>query len=196
MARPAGRGRTSRARDEDDDPGDRRGRSAAPAPSGPGPGVILGGVALVVVAIVVAVVAANSGKKKPVAAPPPLAPPPKKVEAPPPPPPPAKALPKPLTAEEKSFIEGLFKKAAPHIESFRAHAKAGWEQDKKGEKDAANEEWIDAKHAFQEAVQIVNEALEDEDRFPGDRPGMSTFNQRLAVWQKEMSDLPKVNVTR
>jgi hypothetical protein len=109
---------------------------------------------------------------------------------------PAKPEAKPLSDSEKEYIEGLFRKAQPHIDAFRKHAKAGWVHKEKEANDAANEEWIDAKHEFQKALEIVNEALEDLDRFPDERPGMRTFNDRLAGWQKEMMALPKVNVTR
>jgi hypothetical protein len=158
--------------------------------------MILVGGAVLVLCVIVGIAAATSGKKE--------AP---KVEAPKPPPPPPKAEPvktglppveppKPLTEEEKKFLEGLFEQAKPHVEEFRKQAKAGWDLKGKGDNDGANECWIDAKHAFQKAVQIVSEGLEDEVRFPSERPGVDRYNARLAAWQKEMSELPKVNMTR
>jgi hypothetical protein len=194
MARPASRRR--REREEEDDR-DRRGRGPAPRrPSGFPPAVLIAGVALLVGAAVLAIVL--SKPKKPIAPPAvTLAPKPVKAE------PevvktatPVKAPPKPLTDGEKAYIEGLFTKAKPHIEAFRRHADAGWELKKKEDNDGANEEWIDAKHEYQKAVEIVSEALEDEDRFASERPGMAAFNGRLATWTKEFSNLPKVNVTR
>jgi len=158
--------------------------------------ILLLGVALVFVAAIVGIAVANSGKKP---APPPIVvlppPPPKKVE----PPKPAMNVPeppKPLTLEEKLFLEGLFKEAQPHMDEFRRKAKEGWDLKGKGDNDGANECWIDAKHAFQKAVQIVGSGLEDETRFDPDRPGLDRFNEKLAAWQKEFSELPKVNVTR
>jgi hypothetical protein len=195
MARPASR--TRRGRDEEDEDSGRRGRGPAPRkPSGPPPVVLLGGVAIVVVAVILGV--AMGKPKKPIEPPKPaLVQKPVKVETTGEKPlGPAKNLPKPLTETEKAFINDLFKKADPHIQSFRAHAKAGWDLKKKEDNDGANEEWIDAKHDFQKAVGIVSEALEDADRFPEERPGMKAFNDRLGAWQKEFAALPKVNVTR
>lgn len=193
MARPASRSR--RGRDEDEAPG-RSGKYAPPPRSGPPAMILLLGGALVVVAAIVGIALATSGKKPP---PPPPAPaplpPPKKVE-PPKPAAPERVPPKPLTVEEKEFLEGLFREAQPHIDEFRKQAKAGWVLKGKEDNDGANDAWIDAKHAFQKAVQIVSEGLEDEERFPPDRPGLDRFNGKLAAWQKEMSELPKVNVTR
>jgi len=195
MARPASRSR--RGRDDDDEDSGRRGRSSAPRPpSGPPPIVLLGGVAIVIVAIILGI--AMGKPKKPIE-------PPKQAAAPKPlkvetsetkPIGPVKPLPKPLTETEKTFINDLFKKAEPHMADFRRHAKAGWDLKNKEDNEGANEEWIDAKHDFQKAVQIVSEALEDVDRFPEERPGMKSFNDRLGQWQKEFSALPKVNVTR
>ena len=194
MARPAPRGR--RVRDEDEPPS-RRGRGTAPRKaSGPPMGVLLGCGALVVLAAVVGIVASGKPKEtKPAPAPVSKAPPPKEP-SPVRPAPPEKPPPKPLTADERTYIEGLFRRAQPHIESFRQHAREGWTFKEKGDNDAANEEWIDAKHEFRKAVEIVSEALEDEDRFPSERPGMDSYNGRLATWTKEMAALPKVNVTR
>ena len=93
-------------------------------------------------------------------------------------------------------IEAAFRKAQPHIDEFRKHVKAGWEKKKVEDNDGANECWIDAKKEFQKATQIVNELLEDEDRFPTERPGVDRFLERLGTWQREMADLPKVNMTR
>jgi hypothetical protein len=196
MARPAYRNRRGREEEEEDD---RRGRGRGPAPrkaSGPPPAVLFGGLAFVAVAIVVGVIAAKSKKAPP---PPPPPPPLRVVQKNPEPPksgPPPKAAPKPLTTEEKAFIEGLFAKAQPHVDLFRKHVKAGWDLKNKGDNDASNEAWIDAKKEFHKALEIVVEVTEDEDRFPAERPGMSFFNSRVAGWQKELSDLPKVNVTR
>jgi len=194
MARPPSRSR--RGRDDDEDSG-RRGRGPAPRKaSGPPPIVLLAGVAIIVVAIVLGV-AMGKGKKpieppKVIAAPKPVV----VDEGPAKPVGPVKIPPKPLTETEKAYINDLFKKADPFIESFRKHAKAGWDLKKKEDNDGANEEWIDAKHDYQKAVQIVSEALEDAERFPEERPGMSTFNTKLSAWTHEFSQLPKVNVTR
>ncbi len=194
MARPASRAR--RGRDEDEDAG-RRGRGPAPRrPSGPPPFVLLGGIGFVVAAVILGFV--MGGPKKPVEVPKPVVAP-KTVKAEPvaaKPLGPVKPAPKPLTDQEKAYIEDLFRKADPHIQAFRKHAKAGWDLKNKEDNVAANEEWIDAKHDFQKAVQIVSEALEDAERFPEERPGMKYFNERLGAWQKEFSALPKVNVTR
>jgi hypothetical protein len=158
--------------------------------------VLFGGLAFVVVAVVVAIVAAKSNKPAPPPPPPPVA---KVVEKAPEPPkagPPPKPAPKPLTPEEKTYIEGLFAKAQPHVDLFRRNAKKGWDLKNQGDNDAANEAWIDAKHEFQKAMEFVVEVTEDEDRFPAERPGMSWFNGKVAQWQKELSEIPKVNVTR
>lgn len=198
MARPPSRTRRGRDDEDDEDGGSgRRGRSPVPRPpSGPPPIVLLGGVAIVIVAVILGIamgkpkkpieppkqnVALKPVKEEPVAA--------KPIG-------PVKPLPKPLTETEKAYINDLFKKADPFIESFRKHAKAGWDLKKSEDNDGANEEWIDAKHDYQKAVQIVSEALEDAERFPEERPGMSSFNAKLAVWNHEFSQLPKVNVTR
>ena len=194
MARPASRSR--RGRDEDEDTG-RRGRSSAPRkPSGPPMGIILGGAGILLVAVIAAF--AMGKPKKPIAPPPPpVALKPKVEEAPVARPVgPVKAPPKPLTDQERTYINGLFTKADPHIKKFRDHAKAGWDLKNKGDNDGANEEWIDAKHEYQKAVAIVSEALEDAERFPEERPGMPEFNGRLAGWNKEFAALPKVNTTR
>ena len=192
MARPASRSR----RREEALPA-RRGRGApSRPPQGPPMGIILAGVAG---AAVLGIVVYVASKPKPAAAPQPapvaLAPV-KKAEPPPPPPPPKKAPPKPLTPEERAYIDGLFRKAEPHVAAFRKHAKAGWDLKGQEDNDGANEEWIDAKHEFQKAVQTVSEALEDEERFPEDRPGMRAYIDKLVSWQKEYAQLPKVNVTR
>lgn len=194
MARPASRAR--RDRDDDEDTG-RRGRGPAPRkPSGPPPMVVLGGIGIVVTAVILGFAMGGPKKKvevpKPVVALKPVKVEPVEVK----PTGPVKTPPKPLTEQEKSYISDLFRKAEPHILSFRTHAKAGWALKDKEDNDAANEEWIDAKHDFQKAVQIVSEALEDAERFPDERPGMRAFNDRLAGWTKEFSELPKVNVTR
>ena len=194
MARPASRAR--RGRDEEEDTG-RRGRGPAPRKaSGPPPIVLVGGIGIVVVAVILGFAMGGPKKQvevpKPVVAAKPLKPEPV-VEKPTGP---VKVPPKPLTEQEKTYIEGLFKKADPHIQAFRKHAKAGWDLKNKEDNLGANEEWIDAKHEFQKAVVIVSEALEDTDRFPEERSGMKYFNERLGAWQKEFSALPKVNVTR
>ena len=205
MARPGSRGRREREEErparrrdrEDDRSNGRRGREPEPRrPGGPHLGLLLGGVAAVVVAAVIGLLAAG-GKRPPAPAPLPVVVAPPKEDLPPPKPgPQPKPAPKPLTADEKAYIEDLFKKAQAHIDAFRQHAKAGWAHKEKEENETANEEWIDAKHEFQKALGIVNEAMEDEERFPSERPGMDSFNLRLAAWQKEMQQLPKVNVTR
>jgi len=196
MARPVSRARRGRDEDDDDD-SRRRGRGPAPRkPSGPPPIVILGGVAIVIVAVILGV---TMGGPKQKVAPPPLPVVRAPVKADPvevKPAGPTKVPPKPLTDSETAFIKGLFEKADPHIKDFRKHAKAGWDLKNKEDNEGANEEWIDAKHDFQKAVQIVSEALEDVDRFPEERPGMRAFNDRLGAWQKEFAALPKVNVTR
>jgi len=196
MARPpSSRTRRGRERDEEDD-GGRRSRYAPPPRKGPQPAVLLLGGAVIVVFVIIGVVLAGGGDRK--APPPPPAPPPLKAKTVEPPRPvePSRPQPKPLTEQEKAYLEGLFTQAKPHIEEFRRKAREGWDLKGRQDNDGANECWIDAKHAFQKAVQIVSEGLEDETRFEPDRPGLDRFNERLAVWQKEMSELPKVNVTR
>lgn len=195
MARPSTRAR--RGRDDDDEDSGRRGRGPAPRrSSGPPPIVLVGGIGIVVAAVVLGF--AMGGPKKPVEVPKPVVVP-KPVKAEPvaqKPAGPVKVPPKPLTEQERAYIEDLFRKADPHIQAFRKHAKAGWDLKNKEDNAGANEEWIDAKHDFTKAVQIVSEALEDVDRFPEERPGMKSFNERLGAWQKEWAALPKVNVTR
>lgn len=197
MARPPSRSRRPSRYEEEEDDDDRGSRRRGPPPrKGPPAIMLLGGAVLVVIAAVVGVALA-SPKKKPVEpiklAPPP--PPPKK-EPPPPAAPPPRPQPKPLTVEEKELIEAAFRKAQPHIDEFRKHVKAGWEKKKVEDNEGANDCWIDAKKEFQKATQIVNELLEDEDRFPTERPGVDRFLERLGTWQREMADLPKVNMTR
>jgi hypothetical protein len=196
MARPQPRRRPGRRDEDQDDDRGRRGRGGPPPKKAPPAILILGGGVLVVVAAIVGVSLATS--KKPVVEPIKLAPPPPppKKEPPPPPAPPPRPQPKPLTVEEKEEIEAAFREAQPHIDQFRKHVKAGWERKKAEDNEGANECWIDAKKEFQKATQIVNALLEDEDRFPLERPGVDRFSERLGAWQREMADLPKVNMTR
>ena len=188
MPRPAARSRRSRDEDEDDD---RRGRFQKEKPKGPPAGVLMAGIGAIVAAAGIGIFIANSGKKK---APPPALPPvvakPKPVEAPPPPKP-TKVPPKPLTAEERAYIDGLFTKAKPHIDAFHKLAKDGWDCKKAEDNEGANTAWVKAKKEYQAAVLIVSEALEDDERFPSERPGMDSYNHRLAAWTKEHSEIPK-----
>jgi hypothetical protein len=189
MARPAAGRRRRREEEEDDDSG-RRGRGRE-KPQGPPAGLLLAGVGGVILAAGIGIVAANSKKK----APPPPPPAPVVAKAKPvevaPPPKPTKVPPKPLTAEERTYIDGLFTKAKTHIDEFHKYAKVGWDLKGKGDNDGANDAWVKAKHEFQAAVGIVSEAVEDDLRFPSERPGMSTYNDRVGAWQKEYMALPK-----
>ncbi len=197
MARPAYRKR--RDRDEDDEEDGRRGRGAGAAgrkPAGPPPALLFGGIGFVILAAGIGIAASRSDRAPP---PPPLVvvqAAPKKELEPPKPAPPVKDPPKPLTEDEKKYIDGLFKRAQPHIDAFRGKAKEGWALKGKEDNEGANEAWMDAKHEYQKALEIVNDAMEDEDKYPAERPGMGTFLGRLSGWQKELSELPKVNMTR
>jgi hypothetical protein len=189
MARPAARSRRSRDEDEDDDSG-RRGRGRE-KPPGPPAGLLLAGVGGIILCAGIGIVIANSKKKAPPPLPPaPVVAKPKPVEAAPPPKS-TKIPPKPLTPEERTYIDGLFAKAKPHVDEFHRFAKEGWDLKKKEDNDGANEAWVKAKHEFQAAVAIVSEALEDDVRFPSDRPGLESYNSRLATWTKEHAELPK-----
>jgi len=148
----------------------------------------------VLLAVGLGIVLAGGDKKAPPPPPPPLVKAKPKPAEPPPPPKPTRVPPKPLTTEERAFIDGLFQRAQPHIDAFRKYAKEGWDLKGKEDNEGANDVWLKAKHEYQAAVQIVSEALEDEDRFPGERPGMDSYNSKLGVWTKEHSQLPKVYV--
>jgi hypothetical protein len=189
MPRPAARSRRSRDEDEDDDSG-RRGRGRE-KPPGPPMGLLLAGAGGIILAAGIGIVVANSKKKAPAPLPPPVVVAKPKPVEPPPPPKPTKIPPKPLTTEERAYIDGLFVKAKPHVDEFHRLAKAGWEFKKKEDNDGANAAWVKAKHEFQAAVAIVSEALEDDIRFPSDRPGLESYNSRLSTWTKEHAELPK-----
>jgi hypothetical protein len=156
--------------------------------------MILGGVGLLIL-IGVAVYAMAPSKKAPPPQAPPPAPAPKTAEAPkvviP-----TRVLPKPLTESEKSYIGGLFARAQPHMDLFEKYAKQGWDLKEKGDNEGANDAWVKAKDEGHEAIRIVNEAMEDEDKFPLERPGMEIFNNRQASWTKKLMELPKVNTVR
>ncbi len=201
MARPAyrksrGSGR-DRDRDEDDEDDRRgRGRGAARKPSGPPPMAMLAGLGFVILAVGIGIIASRPDKAPPPPPPPLVVAPPKVELEPPKAGPPPKAPPKPLTEDERKRIETLFQRAQPHIDAFRQKAKEGWALKGKEDNEGANEAWIDAKHEYQKAMEIVNEAMEDEDRFPAERPGMASFIGKLGGWTKELAALPKVNTTR
>jgi len=195
MARPAARSRRRRDEDEEDDDSGRRGRGAGrEKPKGPPAALLLAGAGGVLAAVGIGIFIANSGKKAPIQLPPPVVVAKPRMEAPPPPPKPTKVPPKPLTPEERAYIEGLFARAKPHFETFQKLAREGWDLKKKEDNEGANARWVKAKHEYQEAVQIVSEALEDEDRFPSERPGMDSYNARLGAWQKELATVPKTFV--
>jgi hypothetical protein len=199
MARARARSRRSRDEDDEDDRSSRRGGRSSGRKSGPPPAILAAGVGLVVVAGIVAWIASSGGKpkeKEPVKAlapaPPPKAPEPAKPVLP------VKVPPKPLTPEERAYIDGLFQKAEPHFKAFEAKVKEGWALKEKGDNDGSNAAWVTAKDEAHIAIQIVVEAIEDEDRFPPDRQDayMGSWVSRLARWQKALADVPKVNVDR
>ncbi len=197
MARPQPRGRRPSRDEEEDERGGRRGRAEKPPPSGPSPAMIAGGVGFLVVMAVVGIAVANMGKKAPPPAAPVVQAPPKKAPEVVLPPKPTKIPPKPLTDSEKSYLDGLFRQAQPHVDAAQKFAKEGWSlKNDKEDNEGANAAWVKAKHEYQAAVGIVNAAIEDEDKFPLERPGMGFYNSILGRWVKEMSGLPKVNVVK
>lgn len=197
MARPGSRSRRVREEEEEYEDDRRGGRTSARRPPAVPP-LAIAGLALLAAGGVALLLAGGEKKKapKPKALAP--APPPKAAEPPPPPPPPAKIPPKPLTPEERAWIESLFQKAEPHVVTFRAKAKEGWALKEKGDNEGANDAWVKAKEEAHLAIAIVGEALEDYDKFPPDRQEvhMQFWNGRLSSWQKEMGNLPKVHVEK
>ena len=191
MARPASR---RQRREEEEDPPARGRRGSAPKPGGPNTAMIALGGAVLVLAGGIAFLLTDGGKKPKVEEKPVLAP----KAAPLGPATPAKAPPPPLTAEERTYIDGLFTRAQPHAEAAARFAREGWEHKGGDDMEAANESWKQAKHELQEAIGIVSEALEDYDRFPQERQDlhMRNYNSRLSGWTKEYSNIPKVDADR
>jgi len=191
MARPASRRRRRDEEEEEDEGAGRRGRRAA-RPSGPNPvTLVLGGVVLVL--IVVAVIMGTSGDKpQPVQDKPALGPPP----PPPPPTGPVDEPPKPLTAEETAEINRVFEQAQPDVDAFLRLKDEGWKKKNEEEdNDGANDAWVQAEEHYKAAMRIVNEIMEDEDRFPERRQTefMTRWIDKVATWQKARSSIPKVN---
>jgi hypothetical protein len=189
MARPVSRRRREEEEEEDDRGARGRRRGAAPA-KGSNTTVVMGAV-VGVLALVAIIAVAAGGKEKPRPAPAPLLGPP--VEAPKAPPGSTEEPPKPLTAAEKDEIESAFREAEPHMEEFRAFRKEGFSKKEAGDNDGANESWLKAKKAYRAALGVVNEVMEDEDRFPMKRQEafMKSWISKLSGWTHEFASVPK-----
>ncbi len=198
MARPGSRSRRTRE-GEDSEESRRGGRSSSRRSSGPPPAVLAVGI-LGVLAVAGLALLVFGGRKKEPEKPKALAPlpPPKEPEPPPKPLPPAKIPPRPLTPEERAWVDGLFKKAEPHVALFKSKSKEGWALKEKGDNEGANGAWVKAKDECHLAIGIVSEALEDYDKFSPDRQEahMQGYVARLSAWQKELAQLPKVHVEK
>jgi len=197
MARPGSRSRRSRKEEEEeDDRSSRRGGRPAAKAATP-PATIALGVGVVVAFGLLVYMVASGGEKKPEPRKPVLAPAPLKREAASPPKAvlPTKPPPKPLTPEEEAWVRGLFQSAQPHVEAFKKYAKEGWDLKGREDNEGANASWVKAKKEGRQAIEIVNEALEDYEKFPPDRQDayMSAWVSRLTGWQKELSQVPKVH---
>jgi hypothetical protein len=187
MARPVSR----RRREEEEEEPEGRGRRRGPQkPAGPNMTVIMGSVVGALVLVLV-VVMAMKDKPKPKPAPVPLG----KVEEAPPPKPlaPGEEPPKPLTEAEKAEVDQAFRDAEPHMATFRVHYKKGFDLKEAGDNEGANDEWLKAKKAYRAALGIVNEVMEDEERFPQRRQEafMRSWTEKLSEWSHAAADTPK-----
>lgn len=194
MARPSARRKGRREEPEEETRGRGRGSRGGSRKAGPNPATMIMGGVVAVLLLVAVVVLMNQGDDKPKTETVPLGPAPTEKAAAPKGP--TKEPPKPLTASEIKEVDELFDAAEVEMREFRTLVKKGWTlKNDEDDEEGANDAWVEAKKHYKSALRMVNEVMEDEDRFPEERQKafMGRWLERLGGWSKEASDVPKVH---